>query len=83
MLSELFQYRGKCKLCRPVPEVKYFGADEMIHSQTSEFMTWYDRQKDDLFDNRRFLEQYYQDEVTAELQACQIFGREFIGIGNI
>ena len=65
------------------PAVKYFGADEMSQSDRSEFMTWYDSKKDQVFDNRRILEQYCQDDVTVLRQACQIFRREFIEIGNI
>ena len=55
----------------------------MSHSERSEFMTRYDSQKDTVFDNRRILEQYSQDDVTVLRQACQIFRREFIEIRNI
>ena len=46
-------------------------------------MAWYAEQKDKVFDNRRVLEQYCQDDVTVLQQACQTFGRDFIEIGNI
>ena len=46
-------------------------------------MTWYERQKDAVFDNRRIHEQYCKDDVNVLRQACQIFRREFIEIGNI
>ena len=49
--------------------------------ETSEFMTWYESQ-DTVFDNRRILEKYCQDDVTELRQACQIFRREF-EFGNI
>ena len=55
----------------------------MSHSERSEFMRWYDSQKDEVFANRRILEQYCQDDVTVLREACQIFRREFIEIGNI
>jgi len=46
-------------------------------------MAWYDKQKDKVFDNRRVREQYCQDNVAVLRQACQIFRRYFIEIGNI
>jgi len=46
-------------------------------------MSWYDKQKDKIFDNRRVLEQYCQDDVTVLRQACQIFRRDFIECENI
>ena len=61
----------------------YFGADEMSLSERREFMTWYDDQKNKVFNNRLVLEKYCQDDVTVLRQACQIFKREFIEIGNI
>jgi len=67
----------------PFPDVSYFGADEMSLSERREFMTWYDDQKNKVFDNRLVLEKYCQDDVTVLRQACQIFRREFIEIGNI
>jgi hypothetical protein len=36
-----------------------------------------------IFDNRRVLEQYCQDDVTVLKQTCQAFRREFKEIGNI
>ena len=36
-----------------------------------------------VFDNRRVFEQYCQDDVTVLRQACQIFRRDFIEIGNV
>jgi len=36
-----------------------------------------------VFDNRRVLETYCQDDVTILRQACILFRREFIQIGNI
>jgi len=46
-------------------------------------LSWYDEQKDKMFDNRRVLEQNCQDDVTVLRQACQIFRRDFMEIGNI
>ena len=67
----------------PIPDIKQFGADEMSESERKEFISWYDTQKDKFFDNREVLEQYCQDYVTVLRQACQIFRRDFIEIGNV
>jgi len=67
----------------PIPDIKYFGADEMNEAERKDFLSWYNEQKDIVFDNRRVLEQYCQDDVTVLRQACQIFRRDFIEIGNI
>jgi len=40
----------------PFTDVSYFGADEMSPSERREFMTWYDDQKNKVFDNRLVLE---------------------------
>ena len=78
-----FNTKANLDYVGPFPDASYFGAVEMSHSERSEFMTWYDSQKDKVFDNRRILEQYCQNDVTVLRQACQIFRREFIDIGNI
>ena len=36
-----------------------------------------------VFDNKRVLEVYCQDEVSVLRQACRVFRREFMQIGNI
>ena len=46
-------------------------------------MSWYDVQKNKLFENRRVLEQYCQDDVTVLRKACQIFLRDFMDVGNV
>ena len=60
-----------------------FGADEMGESERKEFLAWYDMQKDKVFDKRHVFEQYCQEDVTVLRQACQIFRRDFIEIGNV
>ena len=52
-------------------------------SERQEFMVWYDKEKDRVFDNRRALEDYCQDDVTVLREACTIFCREFIEVWNI
>jgi len=46
-----------------IPYVKYFGADEMGEGERKDFLSWYNEQI--VFDNRRVLEQYCQDDVTV------------------
>jgi len=55
----------------------------MNEAERKDFLSWYNEQKDIVFDNRRVLEHYCQHDVTVLRQACQIFRRDFIEIGNI
>ena len=48
-----------------------------------EFLAWYDSQKSEIFDNRRFLESFCRDDVPVVRQACRVFRREFMHTGNI
>jgi hypothetical protein len=62
------------------PDITYYGVSEMPESERSGFLEWYEGQKAEVFDNRRVLESYCQDDVTVLRQACQVFRREFIQI---
>ena len=64
-------------------KVKYYGADAMSEGERREFMAWYNKEKVKVFDNRRMLEQYCQDDVTVLRQACRVFRREFLQIGDM
>jgi len=66
----------------PIPDIEYAVADEMSEGERREFMACYNEQKVKVFDNRHVLEQYCQD-VTVLRQACRVFRREFLEIGNI
>jgi hypothetical protein len=66
-----------------MPDIAQYDIDEMNGSERREFMAWYDEKEDEVFDNRRVLEEYCQDDVTVLRQACQIFLRDYIEIGNI
>jgi G:T-mismatch repair DNA endonuclease (very short patch repair protein) len=67
-----------------MPDISFYGADAMSESERREFMEWYQSQRGkEVFDNRRVLEEYCQADVTVLRQACQVFRREFIQIGNI
>jgi len=67
----------------PIPDISYYGVDEMGISERKEFMTWYEGQKNRVFYNKLVFEKYCQNDVTVFRQACQILRREFIEIGNI
>jgi hypothetical protein len=60
-----FNTKAKLYYVGTIPDMKYHGADEMGEGERKEFMSWYDRQKEKVFDNRRVLEQYSQDDVTV------------------
>ena len=67
----------------PIPDIEYYGADEMSEGERREFLALYNKEKVKVFDNRHVLEQYCQDDVTVLRQACRVFRREFLAIGNI
>jgi hypothetical protein len=67
----------------PIPDVSYYGANDMGAAERVGFLTWYEGQRDRVFNNWLVLETYCQDDVTVLRQACQVFWREFMQIGNI
>ena len=66
-----------------IPDVSYYGADTMSAKERAEFFVFYEGQSSAVFGNRRFLEAYGQDDVTLLRQACTVFRREFMEIGNV
>jgi len=50
----------------PIPDVSYYGVNEMGKEVRREFLAWYDSQISELFDKRRVLESYCHDDVTAK-----------------
>jgi hypothetical protein len=66
-----------------MPDTSYYGVDAMSHSGREEFLAWYEGQKCTTFNIKQVLESYCQDDVTVLRQACQIFRRNFLEIGNI
>jgi len=38
-----------------IPDIEYYGADEMAEGERRKFMAWYDEQKVKVFDNRHVL----------------------------
>jgi hypothetical protein len=56
-----------------IQNISYYGADQMGESERKDFLAWYEGQKSTIFDNRRVLEQYCQDDVTVLRQAFPSF----------
>jgi len=60
--------------------------DEMGEEKRQGFLAWHDEsQKSEelIFNNRLVLEKYCQDDATVLRQACRVFRREFMHMGNI
>ena len=55
----------------------------MSGKERAEFLAWYEGQRSAFFDNISILEAYCQDNVTVLWQACTVFKREFMDIGNV
>jgi hypothetical protein len=55
----ILDYVGK------IPDISYYGVDEMIASERVEFLAWYEGQKVEVFDNRRVWESYRQDDMNV------------------
>jgi hypothetical protein len=67
----------------PMPAIAYYGVDEMGVEEREEFLAWYETRKSRPFHNKHVLESYCQDDVTVLRQACLIFHRQILQIGNI
>jgi len=57
----------------------------MGEEERREFLAWYEdsRKSEEPFDNRHVLEKCCQDGLTVLRQACRVFRREFMHVGNI
>jgi len=62
----------------PIPDISYYGPNEMSEEERREFLVSYESQKSLPFDNRHVLETYCQDDVTVLRQACRVFRRKFM-----
>ena len=81
--SHYFETEVNLDYIGPIPEVTYYGAKEMGEEERREFLAWYDSHKTHLFANSRVLEKNFQDNFTVLREACRVFRREFMKIGNI
>jgi G:T-mismatch repair DNA endonuclease (very short patch repair protein) len=66
-----------------IPDYEYYGVNEMVVNERTEFLSRYEEQKSVVFNNRQTLESYCQDDVTVLRQACQVFRNEFMGIAKV
>jgi hypothetical protein len=64
----------------PMPDISYYGVDEMSGGEREEFLEWYETRKSDLFDNRlvqmhtvRMTSRYYKPDVFFDASS---FGSE-------
>ena len=56
----------------PIHDTEYYGVNDMGEEKRQDFLAWNDRQKSDLFDIRRGLKIYCQDDVTGLRQECRV-----------
>ena len=61
----------------PMPDISYYGVNEMGIGEREEFLAWYEARKSLSFHNKHVLEAYCQDDVTDLRQPCPVFRREF------
>jgi hypothetical protein len=78
-----FNTKANLDYVGPLPGIEHYGVADMSEAERIDFMVWYDAQKGTVFNNRRMLEQYCQADVTVLRQACQIFRKDFMVVGNV
>ena len=66
-----FNTRANLDYVGQIPDITY-GFDEISGSERSEFLRWYKGQKDSVFDNKRVLEAYCQDDVSVERSTLRV-----------
>ena len=66
-----------------IPDTSYYVIDEISVGEKAEFLECYDSQRSVEFDNKHVMEACSQDDVTVLRQACRVFRREFLQVGNI
>jgi hypothetical protein len=66
-LSKNFNYVG------PIPDIKYYGADNMSAAGRNEFLEWYEKQGDKVFDFQREILAYCRSDVCVLREACTKF----------
>ena len=65
------------------PDVSYYGVNSMSERERTDFLAWYQENKDNEFNNKDMLETYCQADVTVLRLACKTFCTLFKDIGNI
>jgi hypothetical protein len=67
-----FNTRANLDCVGKIPDISYYGVDEVNASEWNKFLPWYEGQKNEVFDNRRILESYCQDDVNVLREACRV-----------
>ncbi len=62
------------------PEPKYYVADFMSSDERSQFLDWYEEQKDQIFSNKEDMFAYCMDDVNTLRQACCAFRNLFLNL---
>lgn len=65
--SENFNYVG------PMPDPKFYGVDSMKGDDRKVFLEWYEKQKENIFDNKLELVKYCKQDVNILRLACLKF----------
>ena len=73
-----FNRRANVEYVGKIPDITNYSVDEIMSSERNEFLAWYDGERDEVFDNRRVVEVYSQDDVSVLRQACCVLRREFL-----
>jgi hypothetical protein len=64
-----FNTMENLKYVRQIADISYYGEKEMSGGERAEFLAWYEDKMSLVFDNRRVLEFYCQDDVTVLRQS--------------
>jgi len=78
-----FNTRANLDYVGKFPGLSYYGMDKMSASEREDFLALYEAQRDQVFDKRRVLASYCQNDVSVLREACRILKRDFLQMGNI
>ena len=83
LYTHYFNTRANLEYVGKIPDISYYGVDELSASERNEFLAWYEGQNIEVFYKRRVLESYCQDDVNVLREACRVLRQEFLHVGNI
>lgn len=75
--KENWNYIGKW------PDAKYYQPEYMLESERRIFLSWYEEQKDKVFDFQENLRLYCEADVSVLRKCCLKFREMFLSIGQI
>ena len=79
----LFNSKANLNYVGSIPDMTQYGVTGMGEEVGKVVRSWYDTQKDKVFDNRCVLEKYCQDDVTVLRQEYQMFRRLFMDVRHV